>query len=526
MLSSTWRRFTVTFRCIPAVAVFGVITYGAVALGGTYAPTPSQPVLSPPKITFNGGDEDGSITLYVEDGATISISASTTDVDTLTIESASTESDGAQIVWSVSGGGSISSSRSNSGQSITFTAPTLGESETSRTVTLTAQPDDDSTADPGDPLNGHSGNRNDEPGTGVTLTVEVTKQCKVTKVTTANDYVKIGTDVGFTAEGTNLATAAWTGGGDPATGTGGSFTTKWDSSGSKTVTAACGGTSKSKTVKVVKVTALSLDSTSNSAWNGANNSVVAVKKSGEKVVLKATTDPDEAGAWALIDWAGGDAVAANKRSVSKGSSGKTDVTATVGTSSATKKVVVVWVTITNFNTTGPKPTDSDVDVDVCWGADATKACNGGHTQATVDSVDADTFGVTFEWKQTAEATWWKKVGGTWTKGGDTAAGSDDSPNAAWCDVTPSATGHIYTTDTPDWKAPFPATWESAVQAISLTQWVNVKVGGNTVKGSDDHTWHSFIWVDKVGGTWGRHATFNEISAGSAAINHTDPPPSW
>jgi hypothetical protein len=55
----------------------------------------------------------------------------------------------------------------------------------------------------------------------------------------------------------------WSGGGSPATQAGGAtFTTSWSATGSYTVTATCGTSSKTKTVKVVKPTGISADSVS------------------------------------------------------------------------------------------------------------------------------------------------------------------------------------------------------------------------------------------------------------------------
>lgn len=515
----------------PVVIAAVAVISGSLALGGTYSPTPTEPVLNPVKINFGGSDEDVSSTIAVEDGAEIAISASATDEDTLvsdgTSAASSLEDDpGAQIVWS--GSGSFSYSRSNSGQTITWTAPTLGPSETSRTVSITAQPDDDSTSDPGGPLNGHSGNRNDGPGTGVTLTVLVTKECTITKVTTAKDYVKIGVDVGFTAEGANLGTASWSGGGTPATGTGASFTTKWNSSGEQTVTASCGTTSKSKAVKVVEVTALARDGGDTDSWDGNNNSVCAVKDPEGGVVLRATTNPDEPGAWDLIDWTGGTAGAApNLRTVLKSSSGKTDVTATCGTSSKTKTVVVVWVTFTNFQTAAPKPADSDVQPPV-WGVPADKARNGVLIQATVEPVDAGDYGVTFDIKRTRETVVWVKSGGTWTQAETANAGTNDDNTNTDEDLTPSAAGHIYASDAPGTPlAAPPAGVQSFVLVDSFIEWVNVTNGG-AKKASDDYPWHCSIWVDNNAGAWKRNNTIitNEITTGSITVNHTDEPPDW
>jgi len=58
----------------------------------------------------------------------------------------------------------------------------------------------------------------------------------------------------FTAEGTGLANVQWSApGGTPATGTGATFTTKWLKTGEKTITATCGGTTKTATAIVLNL---------------------------------------------------------------------------------------------------------------------------------------------------------------------------------------------------------------------------------------------------------------------------------
>ena len=64
--------------------------------------------------------------------------------------------------------------------------------------------------------------------------------CGLTGVDPSPALVPVGTDFTFTAQGTDLENVAWSApGATPATGSGATFTTKWMTTGSKTVTARC-----------------------------------------------------------------------------------------------------------------------------------------------------------------------------------------------------------------------------------------------------------------------------------------------
>jgi hypothetical protein len=79
---------------------------------------------------------------------------------------------------------------------------------------------------------------------------------EVPPVTSDKDATCVNCDIKFeitTNPAGHEGEVSWTGGGNPATGSGKTFTTKWADPGVKTVTATCGTSNKSKEVKIVKV---------------------------------------------------------------------------------------------------------------------------------------------------------------------------------------------------------------------------------------------------------------------------------
>jgi len=78
--------------------------------------------------------------------------------------------------------------------------------------------------------------------------------CKVTGINPATATLFLGLPNQFTAQGTLLGGVSWNApGATPATGSGPRFTTKWTTTGVKTVTASCGGTTKNASVRVLAV---------------------------------------------------------------------------------------------------------------------------------------------------------------------------------------------------------------------------------------------------------------------------------
>ena len=78
--------------------------------------------------------------------------------------------------------------------------------------------------------------------------------CNLTGISPATVTVFAGQTRTFTAEGTGLAKVDWKApGGSPRKGTGAKFTTKWRARGQKTITAKCGGTTKTATAIVLNL---------------------------------------------------------------------------------------------------------------------------------------------------------------------------------------------------------------------------------------------------------------------------------
>ena len=77
----------------------------------------------------------------------------------------------------------------------------------------------------------------------------------VTSVTSDKDVACVGCDITFTATiSGSCSCVSWSGGGDPASGSGCTFTTHWDGYGTKTVIASCCSNSKSKQVTIAAPT--------------------------------------------------------------------------------------------------------------------------------------------------------------------------------------------------------------------------------------------------------------------------------
>lgn len=167
--------------------VSGAVTNTAVA--AHWYPVGSKgtkPELDPAGIQVGGGLWYGkTFTITVVQGDTVDLRALSKDSDT------KREYDGCvytytpvwettcAIVWSSDGGGLPDPLRRESGVTITWTAPTLDPNETSRTVKITATPDDNSTAAPGSRPAGDTGNRDDNPNNGKRIYIyfKVIKNC-------------------------------------------------------------------------------------------------------------------------------------------------------------------------------------------------------------------------------------------------------------------------------------------------------------------------------------------------------------
>ena len=109
--------------------------------------------------------------------------------------------------------------------------------------------------------------------------------CQVTGIDPDEATVCVGQEVTFTAKGEHLDDVEWSGGGEPATGTGASFTTKWGATDGQTVQASCGGASATAEVMVTSV-AFSTDTVRTGYTLGNDPLTIAVE-------VRATCDPEE-----------------------------------------------------------------------------------------------------------------------------------------------------------------------------------------------------------------------------------------
>jgi hypothetical protein len=156
----------------------------------TWDPAPA-PVLIGNCITVGGFCRPGGSTFTIVAGATVTLSATSQDNDTVTdatgVHVVPDPGLNPQVVWSCSAG-FLSSPRVNSGTNIIWTAPGLDVGQNIRNETVTAQPDDDTTAAPGNRPAGDLGNCDDNPGAGVTINFRVVRGCPTTLVvgTTCN----------------------------------------------------------------------------------------------------------------------------------------------------------------------------------------------------------------------------------------------------------------------------------------------------------------------------------------------------
>jgi hypothetical protein len=173
-----------------------LLAISGTVLGADWVPVGSQgtvPQVSPAGIKVGAGLTYGSgSTITVTQGDTVNLSATSIDKDTKKVTNPDCtvtetgENDSCDIIWGSNGGGLPAPLRRASGATIVFTAPALAEGENSRTIAITATPDDNTTAAPGNRPAGDTGNRNDDPGTAVTLNIKVIRSCPTDAALGAN----------------------------------------------------------------------------------------------------------------------------------------------------------------------------------------------------------------------------------------------------------------------------------------------------------------------------------------------------
>ena len=281
------RRAGIRQACLLAVCGVGV---AIAAIAGVWSPVP-DPEFETTEITVDGIAYDGN-PIEVAPGSVMTLTTWVLDDDTLTDGSTSDlHPDDGAIIWSASDG-SLSANRVPTGTSVEWTAPELDEYEPYREVTITAQADDDSTEEPGDPLDGHAPNRDDTPGPVQTVVFRVAMlACNVTGAASNKATVTVGENFTLTATGTDLGTVDWDyrlSHRDPAApigtwtdfaGTGSPITENLTTPGRYVIRARCAGSSATTTVTVVDVDRVIKDASNPEqiAGNGVVGTAVTVR---------------------------------------------------------------------------------------------------------------------------------------------------------------------------------------------------------------------------------------------------------
>lgn len=163
---------------------------------------------------------------------------------------------------------------------------------------------------------------------------QVCEDDTVASVSADKDEACVGCDITFTAttSPTGLEDdVSWSGGGSPSTGTGATFTTSWDTTGTKTVTASLCDSSVSEDVTIAEVASVTADK---------DDACV-----NENITFTVTTNP--AGHYDLVSWSGGGTPASQEGGQTFTTRwfliGSGYVTATCGNSSAYKAFVIKGV---------------------------------------------------------------------------------------------------------------------------------------------------------------------------------------
>jgi hypothetical protein len=207
------------------------------------------------------------------------------------------------------------------------------------------------------------------------------------------DFACVGCDVTFTVTtgpSGHEEDVSWSApGGDPNSGTGDSFTTSWDTAGTKTATASLCGSSDSNQVTVVEVASLLPDEgTELDDGDGDPNTklfVVCVVPPTPSSTLTVTATPNPSVAEANLPdcWTltGGTGTGKLSRTVSKNSAGETIITCTCNDS---EKETTIWVVRGQVNLLSNWECDGDdADVDLIF----TPAAVEDHiTDVELDSV--------------------------------------------------------------------------------------------------------------------------------------------
>lgn len=303
--------------------------------------------------------------------------------------------------------------------------------------------------------------------------------------------------------------------------------TKWDTHGVKTVTATpdCGDSAKQKQVTIVEVDHVTVDANATQTNVTGSKNWATIKESGEYVIVKAILNPTipESNVPDCFTWTGGSAVEGHplKRKVSKGTSAKTRVTATAGTSSDYVDVWILWATV-QIKMTGTTPANA-----VQFGSlyDATENLGaisysgdtvangkvvpiGTITPSGVHDVVKDGWGFKRD-------RWWHvfKDGVKWTSYWDTNW-TDDTSSPSFQNLEPDPDDKIYDRDAPDVQQ-WAGVTDSAESYLNLRQWVE----WNEEVASDQYTyWH---WRGRWKDGESPEITLKEVGSGTIELPGED-----
>jgi hypothetical protein len=167
---------------------------------------------------------------------------------------------------------------------------------------------------------------------------------EVNGVTPGVDYQNVYTNVTFTASTLPAGYGSlvqWSGGGTPATGSGQTFVTQWDTHGVKTVTATCCNSSKTGQVTILAVKSIEIwyDANDPNAWADVTDASIVLLQ-GTRYMYRAWPDPPGPSWPSPPQWSGAASGPGIWKLVTFGYAGSTSLTARASAPSAGKTVLI------------------------------------------------------------------------------------------------------------------------------------------------------------------------------------------
>lgn len=287
--------------------------------------------------------------------------------------------------------------------------------------------------------------------------------------------------------------------------------------------------------------------------NATNGDWAAVQtQAGDLAIAQATTLPNNADGWAWITWTGGSAGAsANLRSVDKGASAKTTVTAQIGDVQMSVNIWIIWATMT-IQISGPVAPDNTCPELTSNGGNWDAVYGGGNALGPKDhdSLPGLTYRYTigqmqatgkltpagigqiispsaWKFRRTVQAVAWDNGGHytnlnddtTWAAGPSfqVPAGTNDTSDSDQLDLNPTSGGSvdtIYDEDAPGCPVLRAANsgltiYHTSELYANFTQWVTVTLDTEQ-KCSDNAYWSYQARVD-VDQPVGSRIDLNELS---------------